>query len=108
MSRRFVRGVVVVSAIALALPPQAFAQPKPVRWRKSATATQLNVAQLDAMLAPIALYPMSCRWNCRDDEAVQSGPFLGTHRNCRVTSRGGRDPAATASNESRDRQEFRR
>src|SRR5882672_3461564 len=58
MSRRFVRGVVVVSAIALALPPpQAFAQPKPVPVAQSATATQFNVEQLDAMLAPIALYP---------------------------------------------------
>jgi hypothetical protein len=58
MSRRFIRGVVLVSTIALASPPpEAFAQPKPPPVAQSAAATQFNVEQLDAMLAPIALYP---------------------------------------------------
>src|SRR3984893_15640810 len=57
MSRNLLRGVVVVSTIALALPPlQAFAQPKPTPVSEAA-AREFNVEQLDAMLAPIALYP---------------------------------------------------
>ena len=56
MSKDLVRGVVVVATIALALPPpSAFAQPK--LPAAEAAATVFNVAQLDAMLAPIALYP---------------------------------------------------
>ena len=51
------RGVVVVSAIALALPPTpAFTQPK-LPAASEAGATEFNIAQLDAMLAPIALFP---------------------------------------------------
>ena len=59
MSRNLLRGVVVVTTIALALPPlQAFAQPKPTPTPVSeAAAREFNVEQLDAMLAPIALYP---------------------------------------------------
>jgi hypothetical protein len=57
MSRNPLRGVVVVTTIALALPPlQAFAQPKPTPVAEAA-AREFNVEQLDAMLAPIALYP---------------------------------------------------
>ena len=57
MSRDLLRGVVVVTTIALALPPlQAFAQPKPTPVSEAA-AREFNVEQLDAMLAPIALYP---------------------------------------------------
>jgi hypothetical protein len=56
MSRGFVRGVAVAAAITLAVPPQAFAQPQlPVA--EAAATTQFNIQQLDAMLAPIALYP---------------------------------------------------
>jgi len=55
MSIHLVRGVAVVSAMALALPPPgAFAQPKPVA---QAQMTEFSTAQLDALLAPIALYP---------------------------------------------------
>ena len=57
MSKHLVRGVVVVSAIALALPlPWAFAQPT-LPAAIEAGVTEFNIAQLDAMLAPIALYP---------------------------------------------------
>jgi Protein of unknown function (DUF3300) len=37
-------------------PPPSFAQPKPVAAAE-AGATEFNIEQLDAMLAPIALYP---------------------------------------------------
>ena len=57
MSIYLVRGVVVMSAMALALPPPvAFAQPRPVPVAQSAV-TDFTTAQLDALLAPIALYP---------------------------------------------------
>jgi hypothetical protein len=56
MSRNLVRGVVFMTAIAVGLPPPSFAQPKPVPIAE-AGATEFNVKQLDAMLAPIALYP---------------------------------------------------
>jgi hypothetical protein len=56
MSRNLVRGVVFLTAIAVALPPPSLAQPKPVPIAE-AGATEFNVEQLDAMLAPIALYP---------------------------------------------------
>jgi hypothetical protein len=56
MSRNLVGGVVLMTAIAVALPPPCFAQPKPVPIA-GARATEFNVEQLDAMLAPIALYP---------------------------------------------------
>ncbi len=57
MSKRLVCGVVFVTAIAIALPPPgALAQLKfaPV---KETGASEFNVQQLDALLAPIALYP---------------------------------------------------
>jgi hypothetical protein len=56
MSRKLVRGVVFMTAIAVALPPPSFAEPKPVPVAE-AGATEFNIEQLDAMLAPIALYP---------------------------------------------------
>ena|SRR5271166_5695081 len=56
MSRNLVRGVVFLTAIAVALPPPSLAQPKPVPVAE-AGATEFNVEQLDAMLAPIAFYP---------------------------------------------------
>ena len=56
MSRNLVRGVVFLTMIAVALPPPSFAQPKPVPVAETG-ATEFNVEQLDAMLAPIALYP---------------------------------------------------
>jgi hypothetical protein len=45
-----------MTAVAAALPPPTFAQPKPAPAAQ-AGATEFNVEQLDAMLAPIALYP---------------------------------------------------
>jgi hypothetical protein len=59
MHRQFMRGVVFVGSMALALPPPpAFAQGlKPGAIAVDASATEFNVAQLDALLAPIALYP---------------------------------------------------
>ena len=59
MHRQFMRGVVFVGSIALALPPPpAFAQAlKPGAVAVEASATEFTVAQLDALLAPIALYP---------------------------------------------------
>jgi Protein of unknown function (DUF3300) len=51
-----VLGVIIITAIAVALPPPSFAQPKPVPAAQTET-TVLSVEQLDAMLAPIALYP---------------------------------------------------
>ena len=57
MPKRLFRGVAVFSAILLAVPPPtAFAQPK-LPASTEAAATEFSVAQLDAMLAPIALYP---------------------------------------------------
>jgi hypothetical protein len=47
----------VATAIALAVPPPAIAQPKPVATTPESEASAFNVEQLDAMLAPIALYP---------------------------------------------------
>ena len=58
MNRNLARGVIFVTSMALAMPPaphvfaQALAPPA-----QEATATEFNVEQLDAMLAPIALYP---------------------------------------------------
>jgi hypothetical protein len=57
MAKCFSRGVAVVAAIALALPAPAIAQPKPVAATSEAEAAEFNVEQLDALLAPIALYP---------------------------------------------------
>jgi Protein of unknown function (DUF3300) len=56
MGRDLVRGVVFMTAIAMALPPPSFAQPNPVPTAE-AGATEFNLEQLDAILAPIALYP---------------------------------------------------
>jgi hypothetical protein len=57
MSKHLVRGVAIASAIAVALPPPPlFAQSK-LPAAAEATASEFNVEQLDAMLAPIALYP---------------------------------------------------
>src|ERR1700740_469267 len=56
MARNLVRGLIITPSIAGALPPPAFAQPKPVAAAEIGT-TEFNVEQLDAMLAPIALYP---------------------------------------------------
>jgi len=59
MHRQFMRGVVFVGSIALALPPPStFAQGvKPGPVAVEASATEFNIEQLDALLAPIALYP---------------------------------------------------
>jgi hypothetical protein len=56
MSRNLVRGVVFMTAVPVPLPPPSFAQPKPVPVAE-AGATAFNIERLDAMLAPIALYP---------------------------------------------------
>jgi hypothetical protein len=62
-SRNLVQGVVLVTSFAVALPPpEAFAQPAasaviPQATVTQSTATEFSVAQIDAMLAPIALYP---------------------------------------------------
>jgi hypothetical protein len=62
-SRNLVRDIVLVTSFAVALPtPEAFAQPTasaviPPATVIQSTATEFSVAQLDAMLAPIALYP---------------------------------------------------
>jgi hypothetical protein len=48
--------IAFVTAIAVALPPPSFAQAKPAP-EAEAGATEFNVEQLDALLAPIALYP---------------------------------------------------
>jgi len=56
-AKYFVRGVVIVTTIALALPPpQLLAQPK-LPTATAAITREFNVAQIDAMLASIALYP---------------------------------------------------
>ena len=55
MPRHFARSVVFVTVIAVALPPSV-AQPTPAPMTQQ-EATEFNVEQLDAMLAPIALYP---------------------------------------------------
>ena len=56
MSKQLIRAVAVVTATALALPPPgALAQPKPALTAPAAS--EFNLEQLDAMLAPIALYP---------------------------------------------------
>src|SRR5271156_4708657 len=56
MARNLIRGVALMTAVAAGLPPPTFAQPKPLPAAQ-AGATEFNVEQLDAMLAPIALYP---------------------------------------------------
>jgi Protein of unknown function (DUF3300) len=57
MSKHLARGVMIAVSIALAVPPPPlFAQPK-LPATAETPASEFNVAQLDAMLAPIALYP---------------------------------------------------
>jgi hypothetical protein len=58
MAQRFVRGVIVLVSVALAAPsPNAFAQVQVPPPPTEASATEFNVQQLDAILAPIALFP---------------------------------------------------
>ena len=59
MTSSFVRGVAMVASLAAAAPPPTvFAQGlKPGPVAVEANATRFNVEQLDALLAPIALYP---------------------------------------------------
>lgn len=56
MPRHFRGSAVLAAALAVALPPPCFAQPKPAPVAVAET-TEFNVEQLDALLAPIALYP---------------------------------------------------
>jgi hypothetical protein len=57
MQPNLIRGLIFVTAMAVALPPPpSSAQPKPAAVAE-AGASEFNVEQLDAMLAPIALYP---------------------------------------------------
>jgi len=51
--------VVVVTAIAVALPPPCFAQPRPAPVSQEA-ATEFNVEQLAELMAPFAVYLTSC------------------------------------------------
>ena len=56
MRRTLYRSVAVVAALALVVPPPSFAQ-TPTPAVAGAEATAFNAEQLDALLAPIALYP---------------------------------------------------
>jgi hypothetical protein len=68
------RSVALIAALSLVVPPPSFSQPSPAAAGDSTTV--FNVEQLDALLAPIALYPDAllaqvlmattypCRW-CR-------------------------------------------
>ena len=56
MPGALVRSIAVATAIVVALPPPSFAQPSPP-VAAQAGASEFNVEQLDAMLAPIALFP---------------------------------------------------
>jgi Protein of unknown function (DUF3300) len=49
------RSVALIAALSLVVPPPSFSQPAPAP--AGDTATVFNAEQLDAMLAPIALYP---------------------------------------------------
>jgi hypothetical protein len=49
------RGVALIAALSLVVPPPSFAQTTPAA--AADTATEFNAEQLDALLAPIALYP---------------------------------------------------
>ena len=57
MRRASYRGVALVTALSLMVPPPSSAQPTPAPVAASAEATVFNTEQLDALLAPIALYP---------------------------------------------------
>ena len=56
MRRNLIRGVAFITALTVALPEPSFAQPKLPPIAETG-ATEFNLEQLDAMLAPIALYP---------------------------------------------------
>jgi Protein of unknown function (DUF3300) len=49
------RSVALFAALCILVPPRSFAQPAPAP--AGAEATVFNTEQLDALLAPIALYP---------------------------------------------------
>ena len=51
------RSVAMIAAFSLVTPPPSFAQPTPAPAAAGAEATAFNPEQLDALLAPIALYP---------------------------------------------------
>jgi hypothetical protein len=51
-----VRGVVFMTAVAVALAPPSFAQPGPLPTAEAGV-TAFNLEQLDAILAPIVLCP---------------------------------------------------
>jgi hypothetical protein len=55
MRRNPARAVFVVTALAVALPP-SFAQPKQAPVTQEAV-TDFNIEQLDALMAPFAVYP---------------------------------------------------
>ncbi len=57
LSKQLLRCVVVVTSVALALPPPPLSAQPSLPAATETSATEFNVAQLDAMLAPIALYP---------------------------------------------------
>jgi hypothetical protein len=59
MAQKIVRSVVLIGSLALALPPPpSFAQAlQPATVKVDASATPFTTEQLDALLAPIALYP---------------------------------------------------
>ena len=57
MRRTLYRGVALVAALSLVVPPPSFAQTAPPAAAAADTATVFNAEQLDALLAPIALYP---------------------------------------------------
>jgi Protein of unknown function (DUF3300) len=59
MTSSFARGVALATSLAVAAPPPTtFAQNlKPAAVAVEATATRFNIEQLDALLAPVALYP---------------------------------------------------
>src|SRR6516165_11416301 len=56
MRRNLIRGVAFITALTVALPEPSFAQPKLPPIAETG-ASEFNLEQLDAMLAPIALYP---------------------------------------------------
>jgi hypothetical protein len=51
------RSVAVIAALSLVIPPPSFAQTPPAPAPAADTTDAFNVEQLDALLAPIALYP---------------------------------------------------
>ena len=96
MAKPTVCSVAVMTALALAFPsPKALSQPK-LTVVSDTTVREFNVAQLDAMLAPIALYPdellvqilmastyplqivTAARWLEKDDNKRLKGDALAT------------------------------